>query len=122
MLQVDNQQVSATLPAIISLAARGGSGSGGVAEEQQPAAHLSVIKNLRVQGGAVDWWDYVSFRLLEIDVALEPPLLQALLDFALAAKLPQLIGLVSDIVPKAPDEERRERGRHASDVISLRCD
>jgi hypothetical protein len=56
-----------------------------------------VIKNLRVAGAAVDWWDYVSFRLLEVDVALEPPLLQALLDFALAARLPEFIALVMEL-------------------------
>ena len=130
-LQVDNQQASASLHTIISLTARGGGAGGGSAggsasgafpEDSPPAAHLSIIKNLRLQGHAVDWWDYVSFRLLEIDVALEPPLLQALLDFALAAQLPALVTMIVDIVPKPPDEEKRERAARRVAKLAARSE
>ena len=133
-LQMDNQQASATLPTILSLSASakeeeedgasGGAaslshdgGGGGVAggssssssSAAPPAVHLSVVKNLRVAGSAVDWWDYVSFRLLEMDVALEPPLLQAMLEFALAARLEEFIQLVIELDDRAKDERQLER-------------
>ena len=64
---MDNQKANATLPAVVSLAEVGGT---------MPAIHLSVVKRLRISGQAVEWWDYVSVRLLELDVSLEPQFVQ----------------------------------------------
>ncbi|EOD25324.1 hypothetical protein EMIHUDRAFT_237857 [Emiliania huxleyi CCMP1516] len=86
--QIDNQLQYATLPAVLSLA------------DPNPkpgthALHLSVVKQLRAAGAAVDWWEYASCRLLELELAAEPILIQALLDFAYAARLPSLIRLLN---------------------------
>ena len=55
-----------------------------------PLVHLSVVKHLKQTGGAVDWWEYASVRVLELDMALEPPFVQALLDFIVASQVQQL--------------------------------
>lgn len=128
-LRVDNQQAAASLTNIISITARASSlstattssssaassGHGPASSatsaptDDTSAAHLSIMKNLRREGGAVDWWDYVSFRLLEVDVALEPSLVQALLAFGLDAQLPGLVTLIMELLAKPPEEELRER-------------
>ena len=51
----------------------------------------------------------MALRVLELDLAFEPPLLQSLLDFVLAAKLPALAALIDSLLPKADAEEKRIR-------------
>ena len=45
----------------------------------------------------------------EVDVALEMPLLQALLDFTLSSELVQLVSLIMQLAPRKTEEVLRER-------------
>jgi len=90
--QVDNQQNSATLPAVLSLQNP---------SSDQPALHVSIEKQLRRAGGPVNWWEYVSCRVLELDMAGEPSFVQALLDFVVAAKLPELVRAITQAQAQA---------------------
>ena len=85
---MDNQQASATLPAVLSLAAVS-------VASQKPAVHVTAIIDMhsRKAGGAVDWYEYISCRLLEFDVAIEPPFLQSMLDFLIASKVLQVAAM-----------------------------
>jgi hypothetical protein len=123
LFQIDNQLSSATLPAVLSL-------SGSSPKEGRPALHLSVVRKLRTRGGSVDWWEYVSCRLLELELAAEPTLVQALLDFLFAARIPGLIRLLNAAQfdapkarpaltdglapPKVVPRTRKRRGRRLS--------
>ena len=98
--QVDNQQASATLPAVISL-------SDVTRNSGEPVFHITAVKDLRRVGGAVEWWENVSCRLLELDVALEPSLLQSMLDLVIASKLPHLALFIRDAFPRSGEEESK---------------
>ena len=106
--QIDHQQATATLPAVLSLADAQRRAEQ-PADAQPPAVHLSISKQLRKAGGAVDWWDLVSFRLLELDVALEPPFIQSLLDLTVAAGLPKLVRMLDRAKPQKGGRPVRQR-------------
>ena len=119
-LQVDNQQANATLPAVVSLAEAGEGDAKGKEREKEkekegerereketPVVHLSVVKLLSASGAAVDWWDFICVRLLELDVALEPQFVQALLDFVLASKVIGLAKLLIEQGQRAAPQLQR---------------
>ena len=120
--QVDCQQASSTMPAIISRAdASGPGGKGADGQDLPPLVHLSVVKHLKQTGGAVDWWEYASVRVLELDMALEPPFVQALLDFVVASQVQQLGEqiLALGIISKPNHRTRAAESRAAKSGVAL---
>jgi hypothetical protein len=120
--QVDCQQASSTMPAIISRAdASGPGGKGADGQDLPPLVHLSVVKHLKQTGGAVDWWEYASVRVLELDMALEPPSVQALLDFVVASQVQQLGEqiLALGIIAKPNHRTRAAESRAAKSGVAL---
>ena len=72
--QVDNQQTGAELPAVLSLTAALDQGRSASDEaDLDKALLLSAVRDLRKEGSAVDWWEYATCRLLEIDVSRLAP-------------------------------------------------